>query len=252
MDKRNGPHVLIVGSKGRMGAYFLRRWSKLGYTVSGIDMPLTEAVYAKACAEADLVLMCVPAHAMQDVLKGMTPHMPAHCVLADITSVKVQALATMQKYWSGAVVGTHPLFGNKPQRGSDLPVTMVPANSATEAQVCMVEELFVALGCRTFRATAEEHDKAMAAIQNLNFITSLAYFAALAHDEDLLPYLTPSFKRRQDAAHKLLTEDAELFAGLYEANPYSQQLVRRYGTFLNIAAGGDTDLLINRASWWWE
>ncbi len=244
--------IVVVGSQGRMGAYFVRRLQKCKYTVHGIDIPLTAEVYAKACAEAALVLLCVPAHAMKDVLIHMTPHMPKECILADITSVKVQALATMQKYWQGAVVGTHPLFGNKPQRGSDLGVTIVPAQGTAEEHVLFVENIFTALGCRVFRSTAEQHDKAMAAIQNLNFITSLAYFAALAQDENLLPFLTPSFKRRQDAAHKLLTEDAALFAGLYEANPYSQQLVRRYGTFLNIAAGGDTDLLINRAAWWWE
>ncbi len=245
-------NIVIVGSKGRMGAYFLRRLKKLDYTVSGIDMPLTEDVFRTACAKAHMVLLCIPAHAMQNVLEKMTPHMPKHCVLADITSVKVQALACMKKYWSGAVVGTHPLFGNKPQRGHDLPVTIVPAENTAEEPVLFVEKLFTDLGCRVFRASAEQHDKAMAAIQNLNFITSLAYFAALSQDEELLPFLTPSFKRRQDAAHKLLTEDAELFAGLYEANPYSQQLVRKYGTMLNIAAAGDIDLLVNKAAWWWE
>ncbi len=244
--------VLIVGSGGRMGSYFLRRLQKLNFTVGGIDMPLTRPLVAEACQGVDLVLLCVPAHAMAEVLAMLTPHMNSQCILVDITSVKVQALATMQKFWSGPIVGTHPLFGNKPQRGSDLPVTIVPAPDTAEEATCVVEELFQALGCRVFRATAQEHDKAMAAIQNLNFITSLAYFAALAQDESLLPYVTPSFKRRQDAAHKLLTEDAELFAGLYEANPYSQQLVRRYGTFLNVAAGGDIDLLVNRAAWWWE
>ncbi len=244
--------IAIVGSKGRMGAYFMRRLQKCGYEVSGVDMPLTEGAFRRACSRASLVLLCVPAHAMKNVLLMLVPHMPKHCILADITSVKVQALATMQKYWSGAIVGTHPLFGNKPPRGSDLPVTIVPTESTGEEQVAFVEELFTNLGCRTFRASAEQHDRAMAAIQNLNFITSLAYFAALAQDEELLPFLTPSFKRRQDAAHKLLTEDAELFAGLYEANPYSQELVRKYGAMLNIAAGGDIDLLVERASWWWE
>ncbi len=246
-------NIVIVGSKGRMGAYFLRRLQKLqDYAVQGVDVPLSQEKVQEACGQAHMVLLCVPAHAMGEVLGCITPHMPQDCVLADITSVKVQALATMQKYWQGAIVGTHPLFGNKPQRGTDLPVTIVPHEKTAASATLLVEQLFTDLGCRTFRATAKEHDKAMAAIQNLNFITSLAYFAALAHDESLLPYMTPSFKRRQDAAHKLLTEDAELFAGLYEANPYSQALVRRYSKFLQVSAGGDIDLLINRASWWWE
>ena len=92
----------------------------------------------------------------------------------------------------------------------------------------------------------------MARIQNMNFITNLAYFALLAGQEDLLPFLTPSFRRRQNAARKMLTEDARLFSGLFEANPHSHEAVRQYRQMLNLAAAGDIDLLCRRAQWWWE
>ncbi len=250
-------NILVVGSKGRMGAYFLRKLQKLSktkneYSAWGIDVPLTEERMWLCCKDVDLVILCVPASAIASVLQLMVPHLQTHCIISDITSVKEYPLEQIHKYWQGAVVGTHPLFGNKSPRGSDLPVAIVETASSTEAALNFVENLFTELSFRVFRCTASQHDKAMAAIQNLNFITSLAYFAALAHDEDLLPFLTPSFKRRQDAAQKLLTEDAPLFAGLYEANPHSQQLVRKYISFLNIAAGGDIDLLAERAAWWWE
>ncbi len=249
--------ILIVGSTGRMGSYLLRRLNALPkaqekFSVYGVDIPLDTDVLAASCAQAALILLCVPAHALTEVLTLLVPHMPPDCILSDITSVKEQPLEKMQAHWSGAIVGTHPLFGNSTPKGSDLPVAIVPTVSCHEAQVRLVEELFLCLDCRVFRCTAQEHDKAMASIQNLNFITSLAYFAALAHDESLLPFLTPSFKRRQNAAQKLLTEDAPLFSGLYEANNHSQQMVRKYVSFLHIAAGGDLDLLAQRAAWWWE
>ncbi len=246
--------ILIVGSTGRMGAYLLRRLRphSKAYNVCGIDLPFSPEKLEEACAHADLALLCVPASALQEVLKSMVEFLPKKCILSDITSAKEWPIEYMQKFWQGSIVGTHPLFGNKTPRGSDLPVAIIPTESSSEQDICLVEDIFKLLQCRVFRCTAEQHDKAMAAIQNLNFITSLAYFAALAHDEDLIPFLTPSFKRRQDAAQKLLTEDAPLFAGLYEANPYSQQLVRKYVSFLHIAAGGDIDLLTERAAWWWE
>lgn len=76
----------------------------------------------------------------------------------------------------------------------------------------------------------------MARIQGMNFITSLAYFALLAGEDDLLPFLTPSFDRPQGrAARKMLTEDARLFAGLFEANPHSHEAVRQYRQILNLA-----------------
>ena len=53
------------------------------------------------------------------------------------------------------------------------------------------------------------------------------------------------------AARKMLTEDAPMFAGPFDANPYSQEAVRQYSKLLNIASAGDIDLLCNRAVHWW-
>lgn len=248
--------LLIVGSQGRMGALLMRRFQETGTPVAGIDhlhdAPPTEETLHALCGKAAVVLLCVPAAVLRPVIARLTPYMPPDAVLADITSVKIQPLEQMEAAWPGPVVGTHPLFGPAPAPGMELPVTVVPGARATEAHTHMVEQPFVRMGCRVFRSTAEQHDEAMAAIQGLNFISSLAYFATLARREELLPFLTPSFRRRQEAARKLLTEDAPLFEGLFEANPYSHDLVRQYRAFLNIAAAGDLALLAERAAWWWK
>ena len=244
--------IVNVGARGRMGLMLGAQWQKLGHSVAGLDQPLTEGHIKAACRGADLVMLCVPAAVLGQVVQSLTPHMPQGCVLADITSVKTRPLEIMEKYWAGPVVGTHPLFGPNPAPESELPVSITPGSQAKEGHIRMVEELFLPWGCRVFRATAAQHDEAMAAIQGLNFISSLAYFATLAQRQELLPFLTPSFRRRQEAAKKLLTEDAALFGGLFEANPFSQELVRQYRAYLNIAAAGDIDLLSHRAGWWWE
>ena len=173
-------------------------------------------------------------------------------MLADITSVKEIPLQQMEKIWAGPVVGTHPLFGPQPEPEADQPVAIVPGANAGQEHLELASGFFTALGCRVFGSTAEKHDKAMARIQNMNFITSLAYFALLAGQDDLLPFVTPSFVRRQNAARKMLTEDAHMFAGLFEANPYSYEAVRQYRQMLNLAAAGDIDLLCQRARWWWQ
>ncbi len=235
-----------------MGAFFTRKLQKLKLNLSGLDVPLEQEALVHILDKADLALLCVPAAALDEVLAKICPHLPKSCILADITSVKVQAIEHMQRHWQGPIVGTHPLFGAKPPKGSDLGVAIVPTDSTQEQHLNFVENIFIALGCHTFRCTAHKHDKAMAAIQNLNFITSLAYFAALAGDEDLLPFITPSFRRRQDAAQKMLTEDAEMFGGLFEANPYSQEYMRKYQDFLSTMAKGNINMLSQRAAWWWE
>ena len=242
----------IIGCRGRMGAMLLERARAAGLDVTGADQPLTKEALRAALAGADLALLCVPAAVYEEVAERVTAHLAPGAVLADITSVKERPLRQMERLWPGPVVGTHPLFGPKSPPGADEPVAVVAGRGADEGHLALVEGFFAALGCRSFRCSAAEHDRAMARIQNTNFITNLAYFALLAGEAELLPFLTPSFERRRAAAAKMLTEDAELFSGLFEANAHSLEAVRQYRKMLNVAAAGDIDLLCRRAAWWWE
>ena len=248
---RGTHHIALVGSRGRMGAMLCERWSEAGHTVAGIDLPLTDDAFASALDGTDAAVLCIPAGALPETLHRLVPHMDGRQVLMDITSVKIRPLEQMEAAYTGPVVGTHPLFGPQPN-ATDLRVCITPGSRAGETEIALVESLFHDMGCTVFRSTAEEHDRASAAIQGLNFITNVAYFATLAHRDELLPYLTPSFRRRLDAARKMLTEDAALFEWLFEANPLSTEAVRRYRSFLNVAAGGDVNILVRQAAWWWE
>lgn len=244
--------TVIIGARGRMGSMLLGKASGAGLHVCGIDQPLEDEELAAACRDADLALLCVPARHLENVILRIKPHLPPRCILSDITSVKEQPMRQMERHWSGPVAGTHPLFGPNNAPGADLPVALTPGTRAGEPHIGMVRRFFESWGCRVFICTAEEHDRAMAKIQNLNFITSVAYFAALAGQKDLLPFLTPSFERRKAAAAKMLNEDAEMFSGLVEANPHSHEAARQYGKLLNLAASGDIELLCSRAQWWWK
>ena len=244
------PHTALLGSRGRMGSMLLRRLHAAGISACGEDQPLADACLRTLCAAADIVLLCVPIAAMPEALRKLRPHLNGRQVLADIASVKIQPIAHMQEAYAGPVVGTHPLFG--PEASGDLRVAVCPGAQAGEADILLVEELFTRIGCAAFRTTAQEHDEAAAYIQSLNFVTSAAYFAALAEHPEFLPFLTPSFQRRKEAAHSMITKDGPLFEALFEANPASQDAVRKYRAFLNLAAGGDLSLLRERALWWWR
>ena len=243
-------NVAVIGSRGRMGSMLLKRLRGTGVSANGADQPLAEAGLGALCAAADVVLLCVPISAMPQVLAELRPHLNARQVLADIASVKMRPMAHMQEAHAGPVVGTHPLFG--PKSSGVLRVAVCPGARAGEEDLRLVEELFIRAGCAVFRTTAKEHDDAAAYIQGLNFVTSAAYFAALAERPEFLPFLTPSFQRRKEAARTMLTEDGPLFEALFEANPSSQDAVRSYRTFLNLAAGGELSLLREKALWWWR
>ena len=155
--------LVIVGCRGRMGTLLSARWSAAGHTVAGLDLPLTDEAFAEALPGADAVFLCIPAGAMAEVLPHLVPHLDGRQILADITSVKMQPLGQMERAYAGPVVGTHPLFGPKPQP-SDLRVCITPGAAATDTHIGLVEGLFKDMGCSTFRSTAEAHDSAAAAM----------------------------------------------------------------------------------------
>ena len=241
----------VIGSRGRMGAMLMERLEAAGRTARGADLPLTPDVLAAACAGADVALLCVPAAVLGDVAHLVAPHLETGAVLADIASVKMLPMRAMRKAYAGPVVDTHPLFGPKPRPDYNA-VCVTPDEGTDEAAVRAVEEVFEGMGCTTFRSTPEVHDRAMAVVQGLNFITSVAYFAMLSQRNDVLPFLTPSLQRRTEAARSMLTSDAALFTGIFETNPMSQDVVREYRSYLNLAAGGDVDMLAALAGRWFE
>jgi prephenate dehydrogenase len=238
----------VIGARGRMGELFVARLKNAGVHVTGLDRPLENPRLAITLPKQDLILLAVPAPAMEEVLVACAPHFSAATILMDICSVKVQPMTLMLRHHQGPVVGTHPLFGQDP--GNEPRVAITPGRGDPARH--SVSQLLEKLGFATFLTTPQTHDRAMAAVQGLNFVTSCAYLAALAGDEDIRDFLTPSFLRRLDAARKMISEDAALFADLFEANPYSQDAVRLFRSHLNLAAGGDVDVLAQRAGWWWR
>lgn len=257
MDIRPVPEirtVVVIGGSGRMGALFVRRSREAGIQARAVDRPLTDELLSEALSDADLVVLSVPAQAVAEVAAKAAAHMEGHQILADVTSVKVKPMARMLAAFDGPVVGTHPLFG--PDGGANsIPGgkgRVAVCNGRDSAAALAVADWFRAMGFEVFEASAEDHDRAVARIQGLNFVTTVAYLAALADQPDILDFVTPSFTRRLEAARKMLTEDDRLFVTLFDSNPYGQEAVRLYRSMLNVAAGGDVELLAERAKWWWR
>jgi prephenate dehydrogenase len=245
--------IAIVGARGQMGALFARAFHKAGYAVSTLDRPYTAEAMAAALEGADLVLLSVPVTAMRAVAEQLAPHLKPGAILADVCSVKVHPVAQMLAAYQGPVVGTHPLFGPVIPEGFVPRVAVTPGREPREGgAAAAVAEVFARAGYQPFDSTAEEHDHAMACVQGLNFITTVAYLAAARQIPGIEKFRVPSFERRLEAARKMLTQDRELFQLISEDNPFMQETVRQFASFVDIAAGGDLDLLSARASWWWR
>ena len=240
--------IAIIGARGQMGNLFAKRSRKAGIQVQGLGRPLILKEVARALAGADMVLLSVPVNAMESMARMAAGVMRGPQILCDVCSVKTEPVQAMLNAYPGPVVGTHPLFGPDPGENARVAVCQGRNKDAQDA----VSDWIDLLGFEWFTTTPKKHDQAMAFIQGLNFATTVSYLATLGHRPELLDFLTPSFERRLKSAKKMLTRDAELFSNLFEANPYSQESVRVFRSVLNVAAGGDIELLAERAAWWWR
>lgn len=256
--------VAVMGQHGRMGAMLTRRWREAGVEVSGADREASTMAdkadwrnaipvqaMQEAVAGAQVVLLAAPAPVLPSLLDQLAPLLSSGQILADVTSVKIQPLRQMQRRYSGPVVGTHPLFGPEPLP-EDMVTAIVPGENSTEQDTALVERLFAMIGSRTFRTSAEEHDRGAAYVQGLNFVSSAAYLASLAQRQDIMPFLTPSFRRRLEGARKLLTEDGDMFQAFTSANPMTPDAIHSFRLFLDLVEGGGLQDVLRRARWWYE
>ncbi len=239
----------IFGSQGKMGGFFMDRFLGIGLDVYGFDLPVDLNLLSRVIPTVDLVLLAVPIPAIDRCLGAISHLLQPTTILADLCSVKTLPVDKMLRACTGPVVGTHPLFG--PDPGDDeRRVVICPARDVEAAE--RLEEVFALCSLTTFRSDPHEHDRAMAFVQGLNYAATLAYFCAHDHDETLERFITPSLRKRLDAAHKMVVEDGPLFATLCDNNPFMASSIRSYLKVLGLAAAGDYELLRDKALPWWK
>ena len=241
--------IALVGAGGRMGAMIAEKAVAAGIEVRPLEKPLSREAVTKAVDKVDLLLISVPIQAMEDVVDTVAPLLDGRTILADLCSVKYLPVKLMTDAYKGPVVGLHPLFGPVLPEGFDPRVAVVKGRGINEMHA--VAEMVENMGFDAMLTTSEKHDKAMAYIQGLNFVTTVSYLSTIRDFEDVRDFITPSLVRRLNSSEKMVTEDGSMFVQIFEANPFMQEAIRYFRSHLNVAAGGDVDLLSERACWWW-
>ena len=241
--------IAIVGYSGKMGTMFSRSFQKLGYSVCNVGR-IMDAVSIDALKQSRVVLLSVPITAFEEVLLAIKPYLQPDQLLMDVTSVKLLPLRLMEEHFSGQVIATHPLFGPVPQQ-EDMKVALVRGKKAQDNACREAERLFQRMGCATFWTTAADHDRGVAFAQSLNFTVSAAFFCALARHKDMVPFLTPSFKRHLEAARKHLTVDKNMFCEFTASNPAYNDVLAEYQSILAEIAAGDLYKISEEAACWY-
>jgi chorismate mutase/prephenate dehydrogenase len=226
---RANHRVLVVGGRGSMGRSLCRWFEAAGYEVRVLereDWPQA----AELCAGADLALLSVPIAVTTEVAHRLGPHLPAKCVLADITSVKVRPLAAMLAAHAGPVVGLHPMFGPTTTT-MDKQIVVATAGRDDEACEWVLDQL-AAWGAVVVRAGAQEHDEAMAVVQALRHFATFAFGQFLCRaNVDLartLEFSGPIYRLELGMVGRLFAQAPELYAEIIFATPERLELLRSY------------------------
>jgi prephenate dehydrogenase len=152
---------------------------------------------AEAVEGADLVVLSTPVGAMLGVLESVAELAPLDgVIITDVGSVKLtprNMLEALTKKVGAKYIGSHPMAGSE-QAGvgaarADLfegaACVMTNDFHYGEADVEVLREFWVALGCRCFLTTSEEHDRVMARISHLpHILASVGALVGLEHPDD--------------------------------------------------------------------
>ena len=148
------------------------------------------------------------------------PHLPADCILSDISSVKT-GLHEYYEKTGRRYVSTHPMFGP----------TFANLNQLSQENAIIISEgdymgriffrdLYQRLGLNIYEYTFLEHDRTVAYSLSIPFVSTFVFAAVMKHQD--APGTT--FKRHLAIAKGVLGEDDYLLQEIL-FNPYTHDQV---------------------------
>jgi chorismate mutase/prephenate dehydrogenase len=236
--------LLLIGGDGQMGRLLARHLRARGHEVDVLE-PGDPRDVAAVVAGADVAMLCVPMAAAASVAAAVAPHVRPDALLCDINSLKVEVCAAMARGCRGEVLGTHPLFG--PSVGSLWRQTIALCAVRVGPRAAWLTAELAQMGLELIHTTPDDHDRAMALIQALTHLHTLALGDALRRlgaspslDD---PLASPAWRLALCVLGRLLGQDPDLYAGIALDNPHAADAARALGAsaaaLAEIVAAGD-------------
>jgi len=226
---RDDTTILIVGGLGSMGQYFQRWFSDVGYKVRILDRDDWPNV-EKLCAGIKLAIISVPIETTNTVAGKLGPHLPADCVLTDITSIKESPLNAMLEAHQGPVIGLHPLFG---PATSTLDKQIIVVSPGRDQPACQwLIDQFSAWGSIILQVSAKEHDDIMAIVQTVRHFATFAFGQFLCRRNinltRTLEFSSPIYRLELGMVGRLFAQDPTLYSEIIFASPERRTLLKDY------------------------
>jgi chorismate mutase/prephenate dehydrogenase len=232
--------VAIVGGKGRIGAMLSRLFGDLGHRVLIADVD-TELTPEAAAAMADVTVISVPIDVTLEVIRRVGPHVREDALLMDVTSLKAAPVAAMLESSRGSVLGTHPMFGPSVHTLQGQRVVLCRARGDEWAD--WVAQLLIARGLVITETTADQHDRAMSAVQVLTHFQTQVQGLTLARLgmplSETLRFTSPAYLLELYVAARHFAQESALYGPIEMGNPATPEVTETF----NAAAREISDIL---------
>lgn len=228
--------ILVLGA-GKMGSFFLDLLSfehetavyeknpeRLRFTYNTLRFTALDEIDE---FRPELVINAVTVKYTISAFKEVMTHLPADCIISDISSVKT-GLKDFYEHCGHRYVSTHPMFGP----------TFANLNQLSHENAIIISEgdymgriffkdLYSRLGLNIYEYSFEEHDKTVAYSLSIPFVSTFVFAAVMKHQD--APGTT--FKRHMNIAKGVLNEDDFLLQEIL-FNPYTSEQVEQIRTEL--------------------
>lgn len=230
--------ILVLGA-GKMGSFFLDLLSfehetavyeknpeRLRFTYNTLRFTALDEIDE---FRPELVINAVTVKYTMSAFKEVMPHLPADCIISDISSVKT-GLKDFYEHCGHRYVSTHPMFGP----------TFANLNQLSHENAIIISEgdymgriffkdLYSRLGLNIYEYSFEEHDKTVAYSLSIPFVSTFVFAAVMKHQD--APGTT--FKRHMNIAKGVLNEDDFLLQEIL-FNPYTSEQVEQIRSELKL------------------
>lgn len=230
--------ILVLGA-GKMGSFFLDLLSfehetavyeknpeRLRFTYNTLRFTALDEIDE---FRPELVINAVTVKYTISAFKEVMPHLPADCIISDISSVKT-GLKDFYEHCGHRYVSTHPMFGptfaNLNQLSHENAIII---NEGDYMGRIFFKDLYSRLGLNIYEYSFEEHDKTVAYSLSIPFVSTFVFAAVMKHQD--APGTT--FKRHMNIAKGVLNEDDFLLQEIL-FNPYTSKQVEQIRSELKL------------------
>ncbi len=220
-----GMKVAIVGGAGKMGDWTARFLRKSGHDVLIVDPASGNGLTLKDCAQADAVIVSVPIHATDAVLRELDTLCRDDALIFDLTSLKSPITATLRKMASRRnVCSVHPMFGPSATSLSGRSLIVCDCGNIRAAETA--KRLFDGHGGNIRMMPIEQHDEYMSYVLGLSHAVNIAFFTVLDRSgipfRDMQSVASTTFRKNLDTNTSVALEDPMLYYEIQHLNAHRE------------------------------